>query len=98
MLAYKDTRIFTEAISGSQINRDGLNTLQLKIEKVMSFYTLNSTMLRRHSYQHKTTVQDHCENLSHSLKFRLGSFSTTPLLHLEMLVFPIPLIHMHPLV
>ena len=40
MLAYKDTRIFTEAISGSQINRDGLNTLQLKIEKVMSFYTL----------------------------------------------------------
>lgn len=33
MLAYKDTRIFTDAISGNQINRDGLKTLRLKIEK-----------------------------------------------------------------
>ena len=29
----QDTRIFTDSISGNQINRDGLNTLRLKIEK-----------------------------------------------------------------
>ena len=29
----QDTRLFTDSISGNQINRDGLNTLRLKIEK-----------------------------------------------------------------
>jgi DNA invertase Pin-like site-specific DNA recombinase len=29
----QDTRIFTDSISGNQINRDGLNTLRVKIEK-----------------------------------------------------------------
>lgn len=29
----QDTRIFTDSISGNQFNRDGLNTLRLKIEK-----------------------------------------------------------------
>jgi DNA invertase Pin-like site-specific DNA recombinase len=31
--AVQDTRIFTDSISGNQINRDGLNTLRVKIER-----------------------------------------------------------------
>ncbi len=41
----KANRIFTDKASGSSTDREGLDLLRMKVEKVMSFWLRSSTVL-----------------------------------------------------